>query len=54
LTIKNKTITTQYIIFSISQVYAQIHDNGLGGFGYVQYDIMHNSKFQENWMTGGG
>jgi hypothetical protein len=34
--------------------YAQIHDNGIGGYGYLEYNIMHNSRLQGNWMYGGG
>lgn len=49
-----KQLLFSILFFSISQICAQINDNGIGGFGYVQYDMMHNSKFQGNWMTGGG
>jgi hypothetical protein len=34
--------------------YAQVHDNGIGGYGYLEYNIMHNSRLQGNWMYGGG
>lgn len=49
-----KQLLVSILLFSISHISAQVHDNGIGGYGYVQYDIMHNSKLQGNWMTGGG
>jgi hypothetical protein len=42
-------------IFSVGKsTFAQVHDNGIGGYGYLEYNIMHNSRFQGNWMYGGG
>jgi hypothetical protein len=41
-------------IFTSNIVKAQVHDNGVGGYGYLEYNIMHNSKFQGNWLYGGG
>jgi hypothetical protein len=33
---------------------SQIHDNGIGGYGFVEYNIMHHPKLQGNWIYGGG
>ncbi len=42
------------IVFSVETAYAQFKDNGIGGYGFVEYDIMHNTKMQGNWAYGGG
>ncbi|MCU0327645.1 MAG: hypothetical protein MUE53_01535 [Chitinophagales bacterium] len=33
---------------------AQVHDNGIGGYGYVQHNIMHHERISGNWTYGGG
>ena len=48
-----------YIIFILilllyNNIKAQVHDNGIGGYGYLEYNIMQNSRHQGNWMYGGG
>lgn len=47
-------ITIIILIFTTSIVNSQVHDNGIGGYGFVEYDIMHNPKMQGNWIYGGG
>lgn len=42
------------IVISISSLSSQVHDNGIGGYGYIEYDLVHNSKLQGNWIYGGG
>jgi hypothetical protein len=34
--------------------FAQVYDNGIGGYGFIQYNIMHNDNSAGNWITGGG
>ncbi len=46
-----------FIFFTIlisNSIEAQVHDNGIGGYGYIEYNLMHNSRFQGNWLYGGG
>jgi len=43
-----------FTLFTSNIVKAQVHDNGVGGYGYLEYNIMHNSRLQGNWMYGGG
>lgn len=42
------------ILFSYQKSQGQVHDNGIGGYGYIEYDLVHNSKLQGNWIYGGG
>jgi hypothetical protein len=41
-------------IFSVNELVSQIHDNGIGGYGYVDFNIMTSEKMQGNWIYGGG
>jgi len=43
-----------FIAFACSHLHSQVHDNGIGGYGYVEYNIMHHPKLQGNWIYGGG
>lgn len=50
---------TQFLVFIIAWFivknnFAQVQDNGIGGYGYIEYNLMHHQKFQGNWMYGGG
>jgi hypothetical protein len=48
------SILIYILFFFITKSNAQIHDNGIGGYGYIEYDLVHNSRLQGNWIYGGG
>jgi hypothetical protein len=50
----NKFFLFFLLVFSFNNFSAQVHDNGIGGYGYIEYDLVHNSKLQGNWIYGGG
>jgi hypothetical protein len=35
-------------------LFSQVFENGIGGYGYLEYQIMHSSKSRSNWIYGGG
>lgn len=49
-----KHLIVIFFLIYINKSIGQIHDNGIGGYGYIQYELMHNSKYQSNWTQGGG
>lgn len=51
---KIKYFILVFIFLSVKSIKAQVHDNGIGGYGYLEYKIMQNSRHQGNWMYGGG
>ena len=47
-------ILTLVLFLNINSLFSQYRDNGIGGYGYLQMNIMHNTKSKSNWIYGGG